>query len=106
MDPLLIPGIILILAVLGVYLWADQRQVNRRNRRFEERRQPHELDALSIEERNRKLEHKMGIGPYAGREDYCDLDECRYRHDHEDVDEETRTGRRVGLDHSGLFLPF
>lgn len=50
------------------------------------------LNAVEV----RELEHKLGVGPYAGREDYCDLTKCTSQnHAHEDVDSETMTGKAV-----------
>lgn len=105
MDPLVIPGVLAILAVLWLYLWADMRQTDKMNRPFREA-EPHHLSALSVEEQNRKLEHRMGIGPFAGKEDWCDLTECKGGRDHfhADVDEETRTGRPVPIEPG--WLPF
>jgi hypothetical protein len=41
----------------------------------------------------RQFEHKMGIGPFVGREKYCDLTK-RCGHDyHVDIDKETQTGQ-------------
>lgn len=47
----------------------------------------------------REAEHEMGIGPFRGREDYCDLEKCTdpKDHIHEDIDEETQTGRRAPI---------
>lgn len=59
------------------------------------------IEGPTIEEQNRKLEHEMGIGPFAGREDYCDLSKkrtdgkypCGHEH-HVDIDMElTQTGK-------------
>lgn len=50
------------------------------------------LDADEV----REVEHKLGVGPFAGRENYCDLTKCTSQnHTHEDVDSETMTGKAV-----------
>lgn len=76
---------------LGVTMdWLDGRRLDRQRQRRQQELEPPPKTQAEI---TRELELELGIGPFRGREGYCDLTKCKGRHLHTDIDPVTKTGK-------------
>lgn len=93
----MILSLVVIVTVVALVVGAYKRgQAMPTWRKEIHRRQDEQDSRVQLAKSIRKLEHKQGIGPFMGREDYCDLAECSGEvHDHEDVCKVTNTGKAV-----------